>query len=906
MAKSSSSDRGRKPAAKSGKATGKTGGAAPAKRAKPAPAEVFEPGQSIEWTVAADPASPLLPPTGGGDEGSMAQGKPLTGMYEDYFLDYASYVILDRAVPYVDDGLKPVQRRILHAMYELDDGRYNKVANLIGSAMQFHPHGDASIGDALVGMGQRELLIDTQGNWGNVLTGDNAAAPRYIEARLSKFAKEVVFNPKTTGWQLSYDGRKQEPVTLPVKFPLLLAQGADGIAVGLSTKILPHNFCELIEASIAVLRRKAFVLHPDFIGGGLIDVSDYRAGERGGRIRCRARIAERDKKTLVITELPFGTTTTSLIDSILKANEKGKIKIRQVEDNTARAVEIVIHLAAGVSPDMTIDALYAFSDCEVSIAPNCCVIVNDKPLFTTVDEVLRLATQRTVHLLQQELEIRLDELEAQWHFSSLEKIFIEKRIYRVLEEAESFEQALDMILAGLKQHIKKLRRPITPEDLIKLTEIRIKRISKFDSERANEAIAAIEAELAEVQGYLSNLTAYAIKYYESLLKTYGKGRERRTEIRTFDAINTRAVAAATHKLYVNRAEGFVGTSLRKDEYIADCSDLDEVIVFRADGVMQVSKVSEKAFFGKNIVHVEVFKRGDDRMVYHMVYQDGKHGNVLVKRFQVGGVTRDKEYHLTRGTAGTQVHYFSANPNGESEVVSVTLKPNPRLRKTQLDFDFSTLAIKGRQATGNILSRHAVKKVVRKSRGASTLGGRPLYFDTAAMRLNADGYGHFIGTFEAEDQILVLYADGSYELTTTDLGQRFDSAGKPLEVGKFYPERVVTALYLDGGDTYCKRFQIETSTAGKKYSYLPEESAKLLIATSNENPSVKLKFKKGDVEVNPEELVEVMGWKARGKRLPYDKVQGAELLWFEGLGEVSDEEAALEADPPSEGPKTTLF
>ncbi len=865
-----------------------------------AKAEVYAPGQTVEWSVDASAG-------GAAGETGMGHVRALPAMYEDYFIDYASYVILDRAVPYVDDGLKPVQRRILHAMYELDDGRFNKVANLIGATMMYHPHGDASIGDALVGIGQRNLLVETQGNWGNVFTGDSAAAPRYIEARLSKFAKEVVFNPKTTPWQLSYDGRKQEPVTLPIKFPLLVAQGADGIAVGLSTKILPHNFCEIIEACIAVLRKRSFTLVPDFISGGLVDVSDYRAGERGGRVRCRARIVERDKKTLAITELPYGTTTTSLIDSIVKANEKGKIKIRQVEDNTARAVEIVIHLATGVSPDMTIDALYAFTDCEVSIAPNCCVIVDDKPRFTTVDEVLRLSVQRTVNLLKQELEIRLEELEAQWHFASLEKIFIEKRIYRVLEEADSFEQALEMILAGLKQYIKKLRRPITDDDLIKLTEIRIKRISKFDSKRADEAIAALETEIDEVKGNLANLTDYAVRYFQGLLKTYGKGRERRTEVRTFDAINTRAVAAATLKLYVNRAEGFVGTSLRKDEFVGECSDLDEIIVFRADGVMQVSKVSEKAFFGKNIVHIDVFKRGDDRMVYHMVYQDGKHGNVLVKRFQVGGVTRDKEYHLTRGTAGTLVHHFSANPNGESEVVSVTLKPNPRLRKTQFDFDFGELAIKGRQAAGNILSRHAVRKVVHKSRGTSTLGGRPLYFDTASMRLNADGYGQFIGTFDADDQLLILYADGSYELTTTDLNQRFDSAGKPLEVGKFYPERVLSAVYLDGGEAYLKRFQIETSTAGKRYSYLPDEKAQLLIATSNESPWFKLKLKKGEAELNAEDTVEVMGWKARGKRLGYDKVVGAELLWFQGLGEVSAEEAALSDDADaSDKPQGTLF
>ena len=863
--------------------------------------ESLEVGSTVLWDVAAEGVGERL------DTRGMAQAKPLGSMYEDYFLEYASYVILDRAVPYVDDGFKPVQRRILHAMAELDDGRFTKAANIIGSAMQFHPHGDASIGDAMVGIGQKGLLFDIQGNWGNVLTGDSAAAPRYIEARLSKFAKEVVFNPKTTEWQLSYDGRKQEPVTLPVKFPLLLAQGADGIAVGLSTKILPHNFVELIEASIALLRKRSFTLVPDFISGGMVDVSDYRAGERGGRVRVRARIVERDKKTLAITEVPYSTTTQSLIDSILKANDKGKIKIKQVEDNTARNVEIVIHLAPGVSPDVTIDALYAFTDCEVSLAPNCCVIVNDQPRFTTVDEVLRLSVERTVALLKLELEIRLEELEAQWHFASLEKIFIEKRIYRVLEEADTFEQALEMILAGLKQYIKRLRRPITDDDIIRLTEIRIKRISKFDSKRADEAIAALEAEIAEVNANLSTLTDYAVKYYQGLLKTYGKGRERRTEVRTFDVIEARAVAAANVKLYVNRAEGFVGSSLKKDEFVADCSDLDEVIVFRGDGVMQVSRVSEKAFFGKNIVHVEVFKRGDDRMVYHLIYQDGKHGNVLVKRFQVGGVTRDKEYHLTRGTAGTQVLYFSANPNGESEVVSVTLKPNARLRKTQFDFDFTPIAIKGRQAAGNILSRNAVRKVIRKSRGASTLGGRALYFDTASLRLNAEGYGHFIGQFEPDDQILVLYADGSYELTTTDLGQRFDSAGKPLEVGKFYAERIITAIYQDGADTYLKRFAIETSTAGKKYLYLPDETCKLLLATSNAEPVFKLKLRKGEAEVNAEETVDVMGWKARGKKLPHEKVLAAELLWYQGLGEVSAEEAALEAEEEASAqPKGTLF
>jgi topoisomerase-4 subunit A len=661
---------------------------------------------------------------GAGGSGTFS----VSGMYRNWFLDYASYVILERAVPALYDGLKPVQRRILHSMKDLDDGRYNKVANIIGHTMQYHPHGDASIGDALVQLGQKDLLIDCQGNWGNTLTGDSAAAPRYIEARLSKFAHDVVFNPKTTEWQLSYDGRNKEPVFLPVKFPLLLAQGGEGIAVGLSCKVLPHNFNELIDGSIAVLRKRSFELVPDFPTGGLADVSNYNEGERGGRIRCRARIRKEDNKTLVIHEIPFGTTTTSLIESIIKANEKGKIKVRHIEDNTAENAEILIHLAAGVSPDNTIDALFAFTDCEVSIAPNAVVIENDKPRFVGVKELLRISTENTLRLLELELRIKLGELAEQWHFASLERIFIEKKVYRRIEEAETWEQVLEFIDKGLKPYVKELKRAVTQEDIIRLTEIKIKRISKFDSFKADEHIKQLDNQITEVQHKLDHLVDHAVDYFKELKKKYGAGRERRTELRTFDTIVAAKVAVANKKLYLDREEGFMGWSLRNNEFVDECSEIDDIIVFRVNGTMLVTKVADKKFIGKGILHVGVFKKNDERTIYHMVYQDGVKGPYYMKRFAVTGVTRDKEYDLTGGAPGSSVEYFTCNPDGASETVSVVLRPKPNIRKNKFDIDFAQLAVKGRGSKGNLLTRYAVQKITQKERGASTLGAIPIWFD----------------------------------------------------------------------------------------------------------------------------------------------------------------------------------
>ncbi len=837
--------------------------------------------------------------------------KPVETLYENWFLEYASYVILDRAVPYVDDGLKPVQRRILHALNELDDGRFNKVANVIGHAMQYHPHGDASIGDAIVNLGQRNLLIDTQGNWGNIHTGDNAAAPRYIEARLSKFAKEVVFNPKTTTWQLSYDGRKQEPVTLPMKFPLLLAQGAEGIAVGLSTKILPHNFIELCEASIAALRRQPFTLYPDFLTGGLVDVNEYKAGERSGRIRSRARIKELDKKTLVITELAHGTTTVSLIESIIKANDKGKIKIKNIDDNTAKHVEILINLIPGTSPDITIDALYAFTDCEVSLSPNCCIILNDKPLFTTVDDVLRRSAENTKGLLKRELEIRLDELNEDWHFSSLEKIFIEKRIYRDIEEATTWEQVLANIDKGLKPYKKQFRREITQDDIVKLTEIRIKRISKFDSFKADEHIRGLEAEMEEVKNDLAHLTDYTVKFYKELIKKYGKGRERRTEIKAFETIQANTVAAANVKLYVNRVEGFIGWGLKKDEFVADCSDLDDIIVLREDGKMTVVKMADKVFVGKGVLHVAVFRRDDDRTVYHMVYQDGRAGKSMAKRFKVQGITRAKEYDLTRGTAGTKVLYLSVLPNGEGEVVTVRHKDVPRLRRLEFNFDFGQMAIKGRSAGGNLLTKWPVRSVKRKSLGASTLGGRAIYFEPDVMRLNTDQRGDYLGTFSGDDKLLVLYDNGSYELTNYELTNRYDGKGRVVDICKYDPERIVSAIYMDAAGSYfAKRFLIETTTPDKTFSFIGEEAgSKLLYATIKLAPEVQLMVqgKRGATTEGDKlelEEFEIKGWKAVGKKLTTTPIVSVELLAYEEdpmLAEQADAEEE-EAEAPKRAPK----
>ncbi len=807
----------------------------------------------------------------GNHEDKIHEVQHLSGMYENWFLDYASYVILERAVPAIEDGLKPVQRRILHAMKEMDDGRFNKVANIIGSTMQYHPHGDASIGDAIISLGQKELLIDQQGNWGDIRTGDNAAAPRYIEARLSKFALEVVFNPQTTEWQLSYDGRKKEPVTLPVKFPLLLAQGAEGIAVGLSTKILPHNFCELIQGSIDVLRGKKVNILPDFPTGGYADFSDYNEGLRGGRVRVRAKIEELDKKILIIRDIPFGTTTNSLIESIVKANDKGKIKIKKVVDNTAQDVEILVSLAPNQSPDITIDALYAFTDCEVSIAPNACVIVDDKPAFLSVNEMLRRSTEKTVALLKQELEIRRGELLEKILFSSLEKIFIENRIYRDIEECETWEAVIETIDKGLEPYKPQFYREIVREDIIRLTEIKIKRISKFDSFKADEQLKKLQEELEQTEYNLAHLTEYAIDYFKNLLAKYGKGKERKTEIRTFDTIARNVVAANNAKLYVNRKDGFIGYGLKKDEYVCDCSDIDEIIVFRRDGKMMVSKIADKVFMGKDIVYTGVFKKNDERMVYNMIYLDGKSGRSMVKRFTVKGVTRDKEYDLTKGTPGSKVWYFTANPNGEAEVVTVYLTSRCRARKKVFDFDFSTLEVKSRGAGGNILTRYPVRKIQLKQEGKSTLGGVDIYYDESIGRLNRDQRGDYLGNFEGGDNILVIYKNGTYELTSFELTNRYEPE-KVMLIEKFDPEKIITAIYLDGEskNSYIKKFKIETRTVNKRFPFISEsKGSRLLFATSKPGVVLEVTLKKKrskDIqEFKLDDLVGVKGWKAVGNK-----------------------------------------
>lgn len=835
------------------------------------------------------------------EEGMHHNVIPINGLYENWFLEYASYVILDRAVPNIYDGLKPVQRRILHSLKEMDDGRYNKAANVIGNTMKYHPHGDASIGDAMVQIGQKNLLIDCQGNWGDPITGDSAAAPRYIEARLSKFALDVVFNPQTTNWQLSYDGRNKEPITLPVKFPLLLAQGADGIAVGLATKILPHNFNELIDASIGVLKGIRPNIMPDFITGGLADFTNYNEGQRGGRVRVRAKIVERDKKTLAITEVPFSTTTGGLIDSIISANDKGKIKIKKIEDNTAKDVEIIIHLAPGISPDVTIDALYAFTDCEVSVSPNTCVIKNDKPYFMSVNDILIESTQNTKSLLKQELQIRLDELNEKWHFSSLEKIFIENRIYRDIEECETFEAVIKTIDKGLTPFKSKLLREVTEEDIVALTEIKIKRISKFDGFKADELLKSIEKEIKEVKHNLKHLTDYAIAYFENLKNKYGKGRERKTEIKLFDKVQATQVALANQKLYVNRADGFVGLGLKKDEYVGDCSDIDDIIVFCEDGKFKVIKVADKTFVGKDIIHVAVFKKNDDRTVYHMIYKDGQSGKSFVKRFSIGGVTRDKEYDLTQGSKGSGVLYFTANPNGESEVVTVNLKPMTKIRKLSIDIDFAELAIKGRSSMGNVVTKFPVKKVVQKSKGVSTLGGRQIWFDDTVRRLNTDGRGRYLGSFQGEDKILVIYADGTYELTNFDLTNHYDDKYFVLE--KFDPERVVNAIHYDSSNksSYVKRFMIENTSINKKFSFISESpGSKCWFASTTIEPMVRVVFTKDgkvqpqDLEFNVAAFIEVKGMKAIGNKM--SKYNVKEVINISAEAEQIDEvdEEDLEA------------
>jgi topoisomerase-4 subunit A len=794
----------------------------------------------------------------------------LSGMYQDWFLDYASYVILERAVPHLNDGLKPVQRRILHSMRRMDDGRYNKVANIIGHTMQFHPHGDASIGDALVQLGQKDLLIDAQGNWGNVLTGDGAAAARYIEARLSKFALEVVFNPKTTEWKLSYDGRNKEPVTLPVKFPLLLAQGGEGIAVGLASKIMPHNFNEIIDASIDYLQGKEFVLYPDFPTGGMIDVSKYNDGQRGGVVKVRAKIEKIDKKALVITEIPFGKTTSSLIESVIKANEKGKIKIRKIDDNTSANVEIVIHLIPGVSPDKTIDALYALTDCEYSISPNTCVITGSKPSFMGVSDILRFSTDNTVKLLTTELEIRQNELYEEWHLSSLEKIFIEERIYRDIEECETWESVIKAIDDGLKPFKKRFLREVTREDIIQLTEIKIKRISKFDSKKADENIKGIEAELEEVKNHLKNIIPFAINYFRQVKKKYGKGRERKTEIRNFDTILATKVVANNAKLYINYKEGFIGTGLKKDEFVCDCSDIDDIIVIRKDGVYLITKVADKVFVGNDIIYAQVFLKNDERTIYNIVYQEGKDGPLFVKRCAITGLTRDKEYNMTRGTQGSKIIYFSANPNGEAEVIRVHHKPKARLKKLVFEFDFGQLAIKGKSSMGNILTRNPVHKIALKEKGLSTLGGRKIWFDDAVFRLNVDGRGVYLGEFSADDKIQVVTKNGFFRVTGFDLSNHFEE--NILIIEKYHPGKVYSVIYWDAEQKfyYLKRFIIEESE--KPLCFISEDpESKLISITEVEYPRFEIQFG-GKHKTRENEIIEVAefigvkSFKAKGKRL----------------------------------------
>jgi len=814
--------------------------------------------------------------------------QPVDGLYKNWFLDYASYVILERAVPAIEDGLKPVQRRILHAMKEMDDGRFNKVANIIGQTMQYHPHGDASIGDAIVNLGQKELLIETQGNWGDVRTGDSAAAARYIEARLSKFALDVVFNSDTTVWQASYDGRKNEPVTLPVKFPLLLAQGVEGIAVGLSTKIMPHNFKELIKASIDVLKGRKTQIYPDFQTGGLIDVSDYKGGTRGSRIRVRATIEKVDKTLLIIRDVPYGTTTTALMDSIVKASENNKIKIKKVIDNTAANVEIHVQLPPGVSPDVTIDALYAFTDCEISISPNICVIIEDKPVFLTADDVLQLSTHKTLALLKRELEIRQEELDQKWHMSSLEKIFIENRIYRKIEECETWEAVIEAIDKGLKPFKKLLRREVTTDDIVRLTEIKIKRISKYDSFKADEYIKKLEDEMAEVADNLANLVRFAIAYFENLLRKYGAGRDRKTQIRTFDVVSAQKVAIANQKLYVNRRDGFVGYGLKRDEsveFVTDCSDMDDIIAITKDGKFRVTKIAEKTFVGKDIIYTGIYSKNDEHMVYNMIYVDGLSGISMAKRFSVNGITRDKEYDLTKGNKGSKVHYLTANPNSESEIVTITLTPTATARVKVFDYDFAELMIKGKGSQGNTVTKYPVKKIVQKSLGDSTLGGREIYYDEVIGRLNTESRGRYLGSFNTDDTILVLFKDGSYEQTSFDLTNHYDVPNIEI-IEKFNPEKIITAIHYDGENKnyYVKRFRIETSSVGKKFSYLNEAKGSKLVAVSTQaEPMAEIKFqrdKKSDKETETiilSAFIDVKGWKATGNKLNYFKVHAISLL-----------------------------
>jgi topoisomerase-4 subunit A len=814
----------------------------------------------------------------------LEQESGVQAQYKTWFLEYASYVILERAVPAIEDGLKPVQRRILHAMKEMDDGRFNKVANIIGQAMQYHPHGDASIGDALVNIGQKDLLIDTQGNWGDVRTGDDAAAARYIESRLSKFALDVAFNAKTTDWQLSYDGRKNEPVTLPMKFPLLLAQGADGIAVGLSTKILPHNFCELIDASIKWLKGKKFEIFPDFQTGGMIDVGLYNEGKRGGKVRVRARLEEADKKTLLIKDVPYGVTTTQLIESIVKANDQGKIKIKKVTDNTAADVEVQIDLAPGISPDITIDALYAFTDCEISISPNACIIIDNKPCFVTVTELLKYSAEQTKNLLGRELEIKLAELQEKWHYTSLEKIFFEEKIYKELEKKhETWDTVLEAIDKAFMPFKKLLKRDIAREDILRLTEKPVRRIYKLDIDDLINQIKGLEDEIKQVKFDLEHLVEFAVSYYENLLKKYGKGRQRKTEIKAFETIQVKHVAIANTKLYVNREDGFVGTSIKKDEYLFDCSEFDDVIVFTKRGIMKVAKVGEKTYVGKDIIYVAVFQKNDERTTYNLIYADGKSGVSYAKRFNVTGVTREKEYDLTKGDDKSKVHYFSANPNGEAEVLRVLLSPNCSARIKEFDFYFEELDIKGRSSMGNQVTKYPVKSVKFKEKGKATLSGKRMWFDDKFGRLNTEEKGLLLGSFEAEDRILVIYKDGNYEITDQELTQRFDPENVML-IEKYKPESVITAVYLDKEKVQfnVKRFKIETSSLKNKFFFIKEGAGNYVEAvTTDDEPVLAMQSGKGaqvrNAKIKLAKVAEIMGWKAIGAKLT-DFNKTIEMQW----------------------------
>ncbi|WDF67396.1 DNA gyrase/topoisomerase IV subunit A [Sphingobacterium oryzagri] len=841
----------------------------------------------------------------GQDHESNSTTIPLSGLYENWFLDYASYVILDRAVPHINDGFKPVQRRILHSLKEMDDGRYNKAANVIGNTMKYHPHGDASIGDAMVQIGQKDLLIDCQGNWGDPITGDSAAAPRYIEGRLSKFANEVVFNPDTTEWQLSYDGRNKEPVTLPVKFPLLLTQGAEGIAVGLATKIMPHNFIELIDGSIQVLQGERPNLFPDFPTGGQADVSNYNEGRRGGKIRVRATIEERDKKTLAITQIPFGTTTGGLIESVVTANEKGKIKIKKIEDNTAENVEIIVHLAPGISPDVTIDALYAFTACETSISPNTCVIIDNKPHFMSVNDILIANTNQTKELLKLELEIKLHELQEKIFFSSLLKIFIQEGMYKhsEYEHAGDFQTVVVVLNKLFTPFFSQFYREILPEDYKRLIDKPMSSITRFDVNKADEQMKALEDDIKVVRKNLKNLTEYSIDWFEHLRSKYSKGRERKTEIRIFDKVEAAQVALANAKLYVNREEGFIGTGMRKDEFVSECSDIDDIIVFRNDGKYSVTKVQDKVFVGKGIIHIAVFKKGDERTIYNAVYSDGATGTSYVKRFAVTGVTRDKEYDISKGSKGSKLLYFTANPNGEAEVINIQLKPHSKLRKLTFDQDFAEIAIKGRASQGNIVSKYPIKKITFKNAGVSTLAGRKIWFDEVLRRLNADERGRFLGEFDGDDKILLVYPDGSYEYASFDLSNHFET--NILRMEKYTPEHVYTAIHQDGktGTYFVKRFKFDDQPVGKRISFINDApGSKLILVTNGSDPIVKVNLLKGKTQT-PEtleqplnEIIDIKGLKAQGNRLSFHTVKDVKLL---------TEEVDLAVRPVSETPEPAV-